>query len=974
MKYFKYEPDLGVLATYGRHMDLPYTSNNGPRLLIVNDASDEEIVGGRMFTGMVRKLFDTCISRAKKWYPSLSGLEQYSWTVINFNATNSKEFDEQRLSMFIAKFDPDYIWVLNKSAFSFFKPYYAKGLSYLNTFGVPTTLTINDKPVVTTVIPNFNNNFVFKYGDKACQAYTLKYTVNCFANALNNDLLWDIGVKSDEIKSYYVDTIEKFDKLMLLLYAASKIAVDTETDSLERVNVRMVSIQFATSKKRGFFLPFYHFDTPFDVKELEYMRQRLHEFFSTTTALLIFQNPTFDLNVIRSNLKVLHFPFNVWDVASGEYAFDENLVVLTSVAGERKGYYSLFNMSYQYGFDGYVRPTSFKKEDRVFIKDLRLDVEGMIDYGVFDVVSVYGLHELQLARAAHFQMDHYYQFVAQQLSDTVHTFSIMNQIGNVVDKAHLWYMDSEDSPLRKELAEVEQYLISLPEVKEAERLIRIETKVPLNGLYGNIERRIFDLTKKRHVQILFFDVLGFDKVSIGADGSPNLDKFFIKKYGDSEVVKAYAKRNVLRALINNFVTGILKILTESVDARTDGRVRSYYGYLEIVTNRLNSIKPNLQNIPERTSYGKHIKRAFIAPPGHLIIKVDYSASEVRWAGISATDSEYGKSFDIGVQLRKRYLSEPTDENRFKMESIGDVHMMTADYFFDFGLSKAMTVDDLKAFKDFRQQIKNIVFGLIYGRTVKSIAGVIGRDVDYTNKLIKRFFAKYKATERFLTKTMESARKNLYVENQVGMRRNLPVYLMPDEWQPKGTLCNAADRRAVNSPIQGISSEANLAAMRLLECAVWDKFKHLPKMPITAFNTVHDSVFFYVEYPYLFDGLQMIKWAMTTGVMDHLKGFGPHVQFPIPIEIDFEVGPCLSVMKKFDGRLVDLWNICKSSLDWQNTELKYNVPVSPTMREIWGKQGEKICDAYRGQIPKYFNMRDAVKSLTTDTQLGWSNGN
>ena len=954
-----------IPAEHIHNIQLPYSlGKDGPLILMIFNATNEEIKADRLLNDHHGQLLRRCLNHARKTYPSIPSINTYRWIAVNFNFTNDPKnwttcFDtnKKRINGIIDNKRPDYIWTFCKSGFNALLDFMESPYSsckYGNLIGTPVPLNF-DKGYKPTLFPiiDFDRMFQFNFGDRGSPPYLLGYMAHNLANALNRKRVWSIEERTKSIRATYINTIQKFRKMMKHVRKYDVVCVDTETTGLERVQVRMVTIQLAVTTTQGFFIPFLHYDTPFNSEEIEEIRTTLYDYFMTHEfKRVVFHNTTYDLNILRSNLRMRYVPFNTWDIQDGEYANEENMKEIVTVTGTG-GFYNLENLSIQYGFMGY-KTNAFGKSDRKFIKDKPLDTKGLIEYGVYDVCVCLAIYKMQLERAAYKGHAKYETLVGEHLSDTQHVFSSMNQTGALVDVQYLWWLDSDESPFKKELKEREDYLLGLPEIKIAEDVIRKKEGIPETGLFGKVTTSIFKLNTKKHIQCLFFDVLGIEAVNIGKDGTPKIDKDLQSRHRDNPVIDAYSKCGQVLSLINNYVKGTLTILSKDNDAKIDNRIRSDYKYHNVVTFRTSSSEPNLQNIPERGILGKHIKRCFISPEGTLIIKIDYSAAEVRCLGNVAKDTVFGKAFKTGVDLRKEYLKNPTTKRKFMMNTIGDVHMVNVGYFFGTDISKLLDMDDVKKIKNtLRNQIKHIVFGLVYGRGIPSIAKVIDKDEDYTEKLIDRFYKRFKLTYHWLLSIEKKARSMLFVENPMGARRHLWPYMLPESWNKAKYIYKSCDRKARNSPIQGYASMINYCAMRLFEKEVYTKYSDNKTIPMKIFNTVHDSVFVYVEYPYVLDAISMLRTTMTVGVQNVVKRRFNDAEFPIPIEIDFDIGGSMSSCIGFDGKLSDLYDILVSTLRWQRKELNRDIDVIQVMDQIFGKNGDKIPEEFRDQITNGF---------------------
>jgi DNA polymerase-1 len=213
-----------------------------------------------------------------------------------------------------------------------------------------------------------------------------------------------------------------------------------------------------------------------------------------------------------------------------------------------------------------------------------------------------------------------------------------------------------------------------------------------------------------------------------------------------------------------------------VNANT-GRVHTNYAQAVAVTGRLASNEPNLQNIPVRTAEGRRIREAFIAPPGHHIISADYSQIELRIMAHISKDKGLLKAFALGA----------------------DIHCATAAEVF--GISRdAVDIEQ-------RRFAKIINFGLIYGMSEFGLASQLGIERTAARVYIDRYFARYPGVADYMQSTRENARKTGYVETVFGRR-----LWLPEINSPNGNRRQAAERAAINAPMQGTAADIVKLAM------------------------------------------------------------------------------------------------------------------------------------------------------------------
>ncbi len=237
----------------------------------------------------------------------------------------------------------------------------------------------------------------------------------------------------------------------------------------------------------------------------------------------------------------------------------------------------------------------------------------------------------------------------------------------------------------------------------------------------------------------------------------------------------------------------------------DGRVHTTYGQAIAVTGRLSSTDPNLQNIPIRTAEGRRIREAFIAPPGHRLLSADYSQIELRIMAHISEDAGLLKAFADGA----------------------DVHRATAAEVF------GAEMDQVTA--EQRRYAKVINFGLIYGMSAFGLASNLGIERDAARSYIERYFARYPGVAAYMERTREQAREQGYVETVFGRR-----LWLAEIRSPNGPRRAAAERAAINAPMQGTA--ADLIKLAMIDIWDWLVDAGLKARPVMQ---VHDELVFEV---------------------------------------------------------------------------------------------------------------------------------
>jgi DNA polymerase-1 len=244
-------------------------------------------------------------------------------------------------------------------------------------------------------------------------------------------------------------------------------------------------------------------------------------------------------------------------------------------------------------------------------------------------------------------------------------------------------------------------------------------------------------------------------------------------------------------------------LPQLVDPAT-GRVHTCFNQAVAATGRLSSSDPNLQNIPIRTELGREIRRAFIAEPGSVLISADYSQIELRVLAHLSGDEALLEAFTQNIDIHDRTALKVFGEHS--------------------GLSE----------HELRRRAKIINYALLYGKQAFTLAKDIGVAREEAQAFIDAYFAGFPSVRAFIDGVIESGRQTGAVKTMFGRRR-----LVPDLNNRNGQVRGAAERAAVNMPIQGSAAD-------ILKKAMIDVHRELPAVAggrARMILTVHDELLF-----------------------------------------------------------------------------------------------------------------------------------
>jgi DNA polymerase-1 len=276
---------------------------------------------------------------------------------------------------------------------------------------------------------------------------------------------------------------------------------------------------------------------------------------------------------------------------------------------------------------------------------------------------------------------------------------------------------------------------------------------------------------------------------------------------DAEVLEKLAEQHPLPATILEY-RALAKLKNTYLDtlgplAGRDGRIHTSYRQVGAATGRMSSTDPNLQNIPVRTELGREIRKAFVAKEGAMLVSADYSQIELR--------------------LLAHIAEDPALIDAFQKDE--DVHTRTA--------SEVFGVPAAQVTSDQRRVAKMVNFGIAYGLSPHGLSTRLSIPREEASEIIRRYFERYAGIRRYLEETVARARKTGAVTTLFGRRR-----LMADLLSKTRALAQAAERAAINMPIQGTAAD-------LVKLAMVEVDRELSKTGMRArmLLQVHDELLF-----------------------------------------------------------------------------------------------------------------------------------
>lgn len=395
----------------------------------------------------------------------------------------------------------------------------------------------------------------------------------------------------------------------------------------------------------------------------------------------------------------------------------------------------------------------------------------------------------------------------------------------------LWGKLSAEPGLAKVFSEIELPL--LPVLARMERLgTTIEPKL-LHQQSQEIEVRLAELEKQAHelagqefnlsspkqLGEILFTKLGLPIIKKTPKGAPSTAEEVLAELAETYELPRLLMEHRGLAKLKSTYTDKLPLMIKP----QTGRVHTSYHQAVAATGRLSSTDPNLQNIPVRNEQGRRIRQAFIPCAGYKLVAADYSQIELRIMAHLSGDKGLLTAFAEGK----------------------DIHKATAAEVFGVALDAVTS--------DMRRSAKAINFGLIYGMSAFGLAKQLGIGRAEAQKYMDLYFERYPGVLEYMERTRQQADTQGYVETLFGRR----LYL-PDIKSRNAGLRKAAERAAINAPMQGTAADIIKRAM--INVDGW--IRGIEDESIRMLMQVHDELVFEIREEKLEEYIALIKEKMS----------------------------------------------------------------------------------------------------------------
>lgn len=359
-------------------------------------------------------------------------------------------------------------------------------------------------------------------------------------------------------------------------------------------------------------------------------------------------------------------------------------------------------------------------------------------------------------------------------------------------------------PLARVLASMEHLGVRIDAPLLARQSREIETVLAaLEARAFELAGQVFNLGSPKQLQEILFEKMNLPVLRKTPKGQPSTNEEVLQELAenhDDPLPQVILEHRRLAKLKSTYTDK----LPQLIDKNT-GRIHTSYHQAVTSTGRLSSSDPNLQNIPIRSEQGRRIRQAFIAADGYSILACDYSQIELRIMAHLSGDQGLINAF----------------------HNHRDIHSATA--------SEIFAVLPEQVSRDQRRNAKAINFGLIYGMSAFGLSRQLGITRKEAEIYIDTYFARYPQVHEYMEQARETARKQGYAETLLGRR----LYL-PDIGSKNAQRRNAAERLAINAPMQGSAADIIKLAMIDIDRAFTDN------RACRMIMQVHDELVFEVS--------------------------------------------------------------------------------------------------------------------------------
>lgn len=559
------------------------------------------------------------------------------------------------------------------------------------------------------------------------------------------------SVENDNLNYTLVEK-NNLDELVKTLSSSKNLCVDTETSSLNIQEAELAGVALSDEEKKGYYIP--------TIDDCDYVINKLKPLLENPKTTIIGHNLKYDLQILKKyNINIKE---NVFDTMLAHYL---------------------------------LNPESSHKLDVLS--------ENYLNHKCIPIEDIIGKPGVNQKKMTELPPKDIYMYACE---DADITFRLKNIFEKDLKKNNLskLFYDLE-IPLMFVLCEIEDngVKIDIEFLSKMSQLLTKKIKETEKSIY-KIAGEEFNVSSPKQLGVILFDKLKIDdkpKKTKSGQYSTGED-ILVKLSKKSKIVSLVLEYREYKKLLSTYVDALPQMVSPK-----DNLIHTDYAQAVTATGRLSSNKPNLQNIPIRTTLGRKTRSAFVSRnKGNFILAADYSQIELRIIASFSEDKEMINAFN---------------NNK-------DIHAITASKVF------GVSLEDVT--QDMRRRAKEVNFGIIYGISPFGLSQNLDISRAEAKEIIDAYFDEFKSVKLYMERSIKEAKEKKQVETLLGRRR-----FLRDIDSRNYTLRGFAERNAINSPIQG--SAADIIKLAMVAISKWMKDNEIKSKMIMQ---VHDELVFDVD--------------------------------------------------------------------------------------------------------------------------------
>lgn len=663
---------------------------------------------------------------------------------------------------------------------------------------------------------------------------SLQALVNSISNTykeIGTDIIHD---------EYYPQDLQQIEKSLNKLLQFPVLTCDIETYSLTLRDAHIATIAFATSKHTGLAIscdiePTVDNNRYFEFKKNQQVRNLLKKFFEKYTGKLIFHNASYDVKVIIYTLFMKH-PLDRVGMLYGletmtRKLHDTKVIAYLALNSTARVSYSLKDLAHE--FAGNYALTD--------INDIRyVALDKLKRYNLIDCLSTYYVYEKYYPKMCTDNQEHLYNTL---MLPSLKVIIQMELVGMPLERSRV---EQVKQTLTQESSTHISNILNHPKVKEVEYLLKQKELDKVNAKLKTKQKTLDDISLKfnpnssQHLIELIYHHLGLPVLDTTqskapATGAKSLEKLLNHTEDESiqYLLKEIISLGQYTKILDNFIPAF-----EQAWNKADGRsyLHGSFNLGGTISGRLSSSKPNLQNLPSGSRFGKLIKECFSAPKGYLFVGADFSSLEDR----------------INALLTK-------DDNKLKVYTEGfDGHSLRAYYYWKDKMPDIKdTVEGINSiqskYKDLRQKSKAPTFALTYNGTYSTLMKNCGFSEQEAKQIETNYHKMYAQSAQWSKEKINQCAKQGYIDVAFGLRIRTPLLkqtLLGTCSTPKEA---EAEARSVGNAISGQSyGLLNNRAIVAFMNKVWNSPYKYDIIPVSL---IHDAIYLIIK-----EDIKVLHWV------------------------------------------------------------------------------------------------------------------